>query len=174
MASEVTPPSGQSDGAFQSLDQMANWVRFAETKATILTAGLGVVLTMLMAKVDLVVTVLAQGCRSALIVGGLALVVLVTFLWTLFWLMRAIGPQKSVNYSRLNRFAWPSLLQASTAQVVEHVGRVKVSDDAWQQVVDLARLADRKFTACGRAAWGFAVLIVAGLGCVLTALAVSA
>ena len=51
------------------MDQMANWVRFADTKATILAAGFGVVLTMLMTNAKTVATTIKQGYPDAYIVG---------------------------------------------------------------------------------------------------------
>ena len=151
------------------MDQMANWVRFADTKATILTAGLGVVLTMLMTNAQTVASAMSKGCPEAMIVGGLAAAALLSFAWTLFWLIRAIGPQSKVQYTELNRFAWPSLLRATSEQLVEHASRVDVGTDAWQQVLDLSTLANRKFDACGKAVRGFAVLVLFGVACVAVA-----
>ncbi|MCU1633710.1 MAG: hypothetical protein JWM61_2362 [Micrococcaceae bacterium] len=122
---------------------MANWVRFADTKATILTAGLGVVLTMLMTHAKTVTTAIAQGRPAACILVTLAAGSLLAFGWTLFWLVRAIGPQRRVQYTSLNRFAWPSLLRATAEDLSDHAAQVDVRADAWQQVLDLSRLADR-------------------------------
>lgn len=159
-----------SEGGFQAMDQMANWVRFADTKATILTAGLGVILTMLMNNAKTVTTAFSQGCVQALVMGILALGALGAFLYTLFWLVWAIGPQTSTKYSRLNRFAWPSLRQATAEQLAEHADQVDVRQDAWQQVIELSELAGRKFDACAKAVKGFALLAVLGLSCVVVAL----
>ena len=52
------PDAKPGDGSFQAMDQVAHWVRFADTKATILTAGLGVVMTMLMTNSGKVVAAL--------------------------------------------------------------------------------------------------------------------
>lgn len=151
------------------MDQMANWVRFADTKATILTAGLGVVLTMLMTNADTVTDAIKQGCPSAYVVGTLAGFALIAFGYTLFWLVRAIGPQSNVAYNTLNRFAWPTLTKATTDQLTDHTDKVDVRTDAWQQVIDLSVLAGRKFDACGRAAKGFAILVILGVATVATA-----
>ena len=163
---EDKPDAKPADGGFQSMDQVANWVRFADTKATILTAGLGVVLTMLMTNSNTVVTAINAGCTPAWIVGSLAASSLLAFLWTLYWLVRAIGPQSRVTYAQLNRFAWPTLTKTTAADLATHAQQVDVRDDAWQQVVDLSQLAERKFSACGKAVWGFAFLVVLGLACV--------
>lgn len=159
-----------AEGGFQAMDQMANWVRFADTKATILTAGLGVILTMLMNNAKTVMAAFGQGCVQALVVGILALGALGAFLWTLFWLVRAIGPQTSTKHARLNRFAWPSLRQATAEQLAEHASQVDVRQDAWQQVIELSELAGRKFDACAKAVRGFALLAVLGLSCVVVGL----
>lgn len=142
------------------MDQVANWVRFADTKATILTAGLGVVLTMLMTNADTITTAIKQGCPAAYVVGTLSTLALIAFGHTLFWLIRAIGPQSGVAYNTLNRFAWPTLTKATAAQMADHALKVDVRADAWQQVIDLSVIANRKFHACGRAVKGFAVLVL--------------
>jgi hypothetical protein len=152
------------------MDQMANWVRFADTKATILTAGVGVALTMLMTNAKTIATAIKHGCPEAVIVGGLAVLTLLSFSYTLYWLVRAIGPQNKVTYNTINRFAWPTLLNATTDELTEHTHNVDVRTDAWQQVIDLSALANRKFEACGRAVKGFAALVLLGVACVAVAI----
>lgn len=182
LQSVLTGPSGPddkwdakpADGAFQAMDQMANWVRFADTKATILTAGLGVVLTMLMTNAGIVTGAVGKGSLQAFIVAPLVLGALTAFLWTLYWLVRAIGPQTSTKYSQLNRFAWPSLQGATAEQMSEHGKQVDVRVDAWQQVLDLSELAGRKFDACAKAVKGFAFLAILGLSCVVVSIGLTA
>lgn len=159
-----------ADGGFQALDQMASWVRFADTKATILTAGLGVVLTMIMSNARTIADALGEGRVAASLVSVLAVGTVLAAGWTLFWLVRAIGPQSTVRYSQLNRFAWPSLLRATPEQLAQHADTADVRTDAWRQVIDLSTLADRKFDACGKAVRGFAVLVVLGLASVAIAI----
>ena len=168
---ETTEDDKPADGSFQAMDQVANWVRFADTKATILTAGLGVVLTMLMANAGTVATAIKHGCPAAYIVGALAGLALIAFCYALFWLVRAIGPQNNVAYKTLNRFAWPTLFSATTDQLNDHGRKIDVHTDAWRQVIDLSVLANRKFDACGRAVKGFAIFVVIGVACVATAIA---
>jgi hypothetical protein len=158
-----------ADGGFQAMDQMANWVRFADTKATILTAGLGVVLTMLITNAKTVAAAIKHGCVGAYVVGSLTGLTIIAVAYTLFWLVQAIGPQRTVNYKALNRFAWPSLIIATTDELTAHVANADVRQDAWRQVLDLSVLADRKFQACGRAVHGFAILVILGAACVTTA-----
>jgi len=156
------------------MDQMANWVRFADTKATILTAGLGVVLTMLMTNAGTVADAIKQGGPVASVVCTLAGLALIASSYTLFWLVRAIGPQSNVTYNTLNRFAWPTLTQATTERLTNHARKVDARTDAWQQVMDLSGIANRKFGACGRAVKGFAILVLLGVGTIATAVGFAA
>jgi hypothetical protein len=173
-ASDTTPEDKPGDGGFQAMDQMANWVRFADTKATILTAGLGVVLTMLVTNADTITNAVKDGCPASYVVGTLSALALIAFGYTLFWLVRAIGPQSNVAYNTLNRFAWPTLTKATTDQLTDHARKIDVRTDAWQQVIDLSILANRKFDACGRAVKGFAVLVVLGVAAVAVAVGFTA
>lgn len=163
------PPGPAPDGSAQALDHMANWVRFADTKATILTAGLGVALTMFVGNVANIVSAIRQTCVSGLTVGALALATFVAFLWTLFWLIRAIGPRRKVSYPQPNRFSWPSLTRVTTEELTRHASTTPASVDAWQQVIDLSQLANQKFGACEKAVYGFGSLILLGVACVATA-----
>ncbi|WP_104105478.1 hypothetical protein [Nocardioides sp. 616] len=153
---------------------MANWVRFADTKATILFAGLGVALTMMMSKAPTIVDATKTGCKSACAVGILVALTGAALLWTLGWLVAVIGPRRRIAYARLNRFAWPSLVSATVADIDEHAATARLQDDAWQQVLDLSRLAEKKFGACGMAVWGFAAFVVFGVCCVIVATWVTA
>lgn len=156
------------------MDQIANWVRFADTKATILTAGLGVVMTMLVTNADTIVAAIKKGCAEGVTVSLLATGTALAVAWTLFWLVRAIGPQSVITYQRLNRFAWPSLHHSTATDLLAHAEQVDARDDAWQQVIDLSALAHRKFTACGYAVWGFASLVVLALACMTVAITFTA
>lgn len=169
------PPEGgnedaPADGSFQAMDQMSNWVRFADTKATILTAGFGVVMTMLLTHAATIADALGEGGVAAAVVGVLAGGTILTAAWTLCWLVRAIGPQRAIQYSQLNRFAWPSVIRVTTEQLSHHAEHADVRIDAWQQVLDLSTIANRKFAACGKAVRSFAVLAVLGFACVAVAI----
>lgn len=177
-ASNPPPGAGNkgdpTDGGFQALDQMANWVRFADSKATILTAGFGVLVTMLITNAKTISSALREGCLAASVVGVLAVGAVLAAAWTLYWLVRAIAPQKAIQYSHLNRFAWPSLLNATPRELSQHANSVDVRTDIWQQVIDLSTLANRKFDSCGKAVHGFAALAVLGLTCVAVATGLTA
>lgn len=148
---------------------MANWVRFADTKATILAAGLGVVVSMFTNSADVVVKAIGATCLAKLVVGGLAAVTVLSFLWTLVWVIFAITPRKAFPYNKLNRFAWPSLVGATADQLAAHADQNHIDADAWQQVVDLTAIAKRKFDACSKAIYGFGVMIAAGVFTLLAA-----
>lgn len=162
-----------ADGGFQAMDQMANWVRFADTKATILTAGLGVVLTMLITNAKTVMAAIRRGCPGSLVVGALVLVAFGALCYTLWWLVNAIAPRSDVGNAALNRFAWPSLQRATVDDLVTHASSIDVRRDAWQQVIDLSKLAEKKFSACRQAIRGFATLVVAAAACVATAVSLT-
>ena len=166
---EEKPDAKPADGAFQAMDQIANWVRFADTKATILGAGLGVTLTMLVTNAKVIATTIKHGGLGSYIVGALALLSLFAFFYTLYWLVRAIGPYSSVKEKELNRFAWPSLVESTADDIASHAAAADVRIDAWQQVLELSVLARHKFGASGRAIKGFAVLVLLGVVCVSTA-----
>lgn len=156
-----------SDGSTQALEQVANWVRFADTKATVLTAGLGVAITMLASNSTTILNSMQQGWISGLTIGGLGVLSLIAFLWTLFWLIRAISPQRKVGYTQPNRFSWPSLARVTITDLEDHLSNSSAAEDAWQQVIDLSKLASRKFYACEKAVYGFGALILLGFSCVM-------
>lgn len=158
-----------SEGCLQSVDHIANWVRFADTKATILTAGLGVVITMTMSKAENIVQATRQGTLQACAVASLGTLTVGAFLYTLAWLCVAIGPRSGIDYPGLNRFAWPSLVGAAPDQLREHASRTPARDDAWRQAIDLSNLAQRKYGACRKAVRGFAVFVVLAVATVLVA-----
>lgn len=170
----TAPAAAAQDGSNQALDQIANWVRFADTKATVLTAGLGVAMTMLAGNSTIILNATRQSWVSGLCVGTLAVLALIAFLWTLSWLIKAIGPQREVGYIQPNRFSWPSLARASAADLKQHRASSSVTEDAWQQVLDLSKLADRKFAACEKAVYGLGTLIFLGFSSVMNAMAITA
>jgi hypothetical protein len=160
-----------ADGAFQAMDQIANWVRFADTKATILIAGLGVVLTMVVANVRTVINAIDKGTMQAVVLYPLSGVAALAFMWTLFWLLTAIRPRRATTNPGLNRFAWPTLSDVDADTLMHRGTTDDASEDAWRQVVDLSRLAAAKFAATANAVWGFGAAIVVGAALVVTSMA---
>lgn len=168
--SNSVPPA---DGSFHALEQMANWVRFADTKATILTAGFGAVLSILVASSGTIVDALVLGDAATYVTGLLVGLTVLLGCYTLFWLVRAIEPRCDVSRTGINRFAWPTLIGVQAQELLTHSATKPTNEDAWQQVLDLASLADRKFQACTRATRGFATLVIVGVACLATAAALS-
>lgn len=162
-----TPQTSEDTGSIAAIDQMAGWARFGDTKATILAAGLGVAATMFNSSAPAVFKAMTKPCPADLLVGGFALLTVLSFMWTLFWVVRAIAPRSDIPYQRLNRFAWPSVAEATAEQLVRHAQQNGVEEDAWQQVLDLAKVAKRKFYFCKLAVYGFGVTIAAGVVTVL-------
>jgi hypothetical protein len=162
-----------ADGAFQSMDQIANWVRFADTKATILVAGLGVVLTMIVGNFKTVVSAIDKGNPEAAILYALCGIAVVAFVWTLAWLLVAIGPRRRTSLPGINRFAWPTLTTTDAQTLIERGHTDDVREDAWRQVVDLSRLAAKKFAASSKAIWGFGILIATGAALVIASIAIT-
>jgi hypothetical protein len=150
------------DGAFQSMDQIANWIRFADTKASVLVGGLGVVVTIIVSNSKTVVSAIDEGNPQAAILYTLCGIATAAFIWSLTWLLIAIGPRRKTALPGINRFAWPTLTSIDAQTLMERGTTDDVREDAWRQVIDLARLADRKFAATNKAIWGFGILIVTG------------
>lgn len=161
------------DGAFQAMDQIANWVRFADAKATVLTAGLGVLTVALLTNAAVIVKAIrVGGCRATMVsvVGSLAVLAL---LWTLGWLVTALSPRRTVSAPEANRFAWPTLTDLPVDRLVQHVESSDVSREAWRQVIDLSQIAGLKFLATQKAIYGFACLVVLCVATVLISVVVT-
>ncbi len=165
----VTAVSPSSTGSLAALEHIADWVRFADAKATLLAAGLGVVVTMLTSGASTVVKAIGATCTSRLVVGGLAAVTVLSFLWTLIWVIRAITPRKTQLHNTLNRFAWPSLAGVTADELIAHAAAETLEKDAWQQVVNLAAIAKDKFNACTRATYGFGLMTAFGVSTLMAA-----
>ncbi|SFB38885.1 hypothetical protein SAMN05192575_109176 [Nocardioides alpinus] len=157
---KVPDPEPTDDGAMNALSEIAQWVRFADTKAGLLAAGLGVILAGTVAQAATIVDAVASG-------GALGALTAVLFaLWsasalTLVWfLMSAIGPRTSTSGPTINRFAWPSLPGIPVADLTQHVSGTTRDADAWRQVVDLSTVAASKYQACGRAVLAFMIVVV--------------
>lgn len=153
------------------MDQLGQWVRFADTKATILVAALGVILTMLMTNGDTIAAATDLSNPQATITYGLLAVVTLSFVWTLLWLLGSISARSTSTSTGINRFAWPTLARTDGLTLLSHGQENDVREDAWQQVADLAGLAKKKFGAFNKALGGFAVVIVSGAALVAFAIA---
>ncbi len=170
-ANDTVPPS--NTGAIEALEQVANWVRFSDTKATVLTAGFGVVLTALVSNWKTVTTAITFGGVGACILIGIVIASFIAGLLTLYWLILAIAPRSTGSDPGLNRFAWPSLARTTPAEIAQHAKTVPVAEDAWWQAVRLAVIAERKFRFTGLAVWSFASFVILGFASVTLSVALS-
>lgn len=170
-AQAVASDAAQSSdaGAIEALNQVANWVRFSDTKATVLTAGFGVVLTALVSNWRTVTTAIALGGIGSCVLIGIVIASFIAGLLTLCWLILAIAPRSTGSNPGLNRFAWPSLAHTTPAEIAQHASAVPASEDAWRQAVRLAVIAERKFRFTGLAVWGFASFVVLGFASITIA-----
>jgi hypothetical protein len=167
----ANPAATDSDGALVAMDHIANWVRFADTKATILSAGVAAILVMSVGQARVVFDAIDRTPLGAT-VGLLAVAASATLVWTLLWILHAIRPRSGVKNLTLNRFAWPAISHKSLSELHEHVQMSTQKDDAWRQVHELSRTAKRKFAACRLAVIGFAALVLTTVTCILLAIAV--
>ena len=149
-------------GAAVALEQVGQWVRFADTKATIIAAGIGVVLSFLAASADEVAAVFLDGGAGAWIVAALGAATLTALVITLTYVVSVIRPRTEVRPHQLNRFAWPAVAEASVSDL-EQRATTDPQPDAWEQVHSLAQVARRKYAACDVAVCWFAVLVVASV-----------
>lgn len=147
------------EGSLQALDHAANWVRFADTKATILTAAFGVVTTLLMNNIALIVQAAMSSESASIGFGSAVVAAAVAFFATLGWLLAALLPRRGGPVT-LNRFSWPSLISASPELLEDHAQRVTVGYDAREQSITLAKIANAKFGACHNAAIWFGVFVI--------------
>jgi hypothetical protein len=171
-ANRAPTGSGGPEGALEAMEHVANWVRFADTKATILSAGVAAILAMSVSNAKVVVEHI--NCSPAgVAVSALAIASVLALLWTVFWLGRAIRPRRTAVTLEPNRFAWPAMSRLPLHDLQLHARTSLRDEDAWRQTYDLARAADEKFTACTRATSGFAVLVIATPACIITAIASS-
>lgn len=150
------------DGHYQALDQMAQWVRFADVKATILFASLGAVLTLVATSSTSIAAALRID-STMWVIGGLLVALALVVLFTLSQLLWAVNPRSKASGTGLNRFAWPTLRGADAATLAERAARTDPTQEAWTQVVDLADIAGKKFSATRRAAWGLGASLVLSL-----------
>ncbi|PPG92837.1 hypothetical protein C5C39_02170 [Rathayibacter sp. AY1F3] len=165
-------PSDQPEGALEAMEHVSNWVRFADTKATILSAGVAAVLAMSVANAK---TVLKQidYTPTGIAIAVLATVSIAALLWTVIWIVRAITPSRTTGTLEPNRFAWPAMARLPLDDLQHHARTTFRDEDAWRQTHDLAKTADRKFAACKKATFGFAALIIATPACLITAISSS-
>lgn len=163
-------PSDQPEGALEAMEHVSNWVRFADTKATILSAGVAAVLAMSVANAKTVIKQIDYS-PGGITIAALAAISIAAILWTIICIVRAITPNRTTGTLEPNRFAWPAMARLPLEDLQHHARTTLRDEDAWRQTYDLALTANRKFRACKNAAFGFAVLIIATPACIIFATA---
>ncbi|PZE86603.1 hypothetical protein EDF31_101616 [Curtobacterium sp. PhB142] len=150
-----------------AVSETGAWIKNADTKATILAAGLGATATVtasraaptwaLIAGSNQVLSIAAVIAVSVFVVGAVG---------TVWCAVRTLIPRTNVSGGR-NPFAWPSV--ASSFVVDDSEFQKASAKQAWNQVHALALIAKAKYEAFALALRWF-ILTVIGAG-VLVALA---
>ncbi len=153
-------PTPSDDGAMNALSEIAQWVRFADTKAGLLAAGLGVVLAGTVGQAGTIVDAVDRGGALGALTAALFTLWSIFALTLVWYVMSAIGPRTTTTGPTINRFAWPSLAGTTVTDLTHHVSRSTRDADAWRQVFDLSAVAAKKYRACGRAVVAFMLVVV--------------
>lgn len=140
-----TPRSGRAaelgEDTLAVMASTSEWIRSADTKASILAASLFAVLGFSLAATSSIPAIWKGGpaptpqswCQMlALVLSTLTLAALLAVLWP-----RTVIPHP-------NRFSWPWLAGADQAEVEERVRSSKVRAEGWQQAKVLAEIANQK------------------------------
>jgi len=127
-----------------AMSEFGNWIKNADTKVTVLAAALGILVTAIASKADIVRQALSNpafGVKWTLVtaLGLLVVAVLVTAVHV----YRALAPRTMA--SGANRFAWPSV--AAEFRAPSALTRETCLEEAWQQNYVLAQIARAKFGA---------------------------
>lgn len=157
-----------ASGALPAMDHVANWVRFADVKAALLSAGVAAVLAMAINHAQIVIDQLMNS-TPPLVLQALAISSVLSFAWTLIWVLAAILPRKGNASATVNRFAWPALATQSSDQLRDHLKATTADEDAWEQARALSQIAARKFAACSKATAGFATFVLSTAACIVLA-----
>lgn len=142
-----------------SVVEFGAWIKNADTKATILAAGLGVMSSVVASQAGRIVDLYTHPAAavvciavilSAIFIGGLAGAVICVF--------RVLSPRTDVTDGP-NVFAWPSVAKFGSATASEFSDFS--APKAWAQAFDLAKIAQAKFAAFALALRWFLVTIAA-------------
>jgi len=129
-----------------AIQETGGWIKNADAKATFLAGSFGLSLTFAVPRLlESLPSVLAVPFASG-VWTVFAVVFLLSASITGFSIVRALIPRMASDPSSPNRFAWPSLAQAS----IERLPPAVLTDDqvqreAWAQATSLARVAVTKF-----------------------------
>lgn len=144
-----------------AVSETGAWIKNADTKATILSAGLGITASVtagraaavwqLITGSNLVLTVAAVLTTAAFITGAVGAV---------WFAVRTLIPRTNVSGGR-NPFAWPSV--ASSFQENDEAFKDASAPQAWNQVHALALIAAAKYRAFAASLRWF-ILAIVGAG----------
>tara|TARA_R110002020_G_scaffold88666_5_gene217453 strand:- start:6890 stop:7432 length:543 start_codon:yes stop_codon:yes gene_type:complete len=129
-----------------AIQETGGWIKNADAKATILAGSFGLSLTFAVPRLlesvpDVMAVPFAFGIWTVF-----AIAFLLSASITGFSLVRALIPRMSSDPNSPNRFAWPSLAQASVGGLAPVVATDdQVRQEAWAQAASLARVAVTKF-----------------------------
>lgn len=129
-----------------AIQETGGWIKNADAKATILAGSFGLSLTFAVPRLleslpDVMAVPFAFGVWAVF-----AVVFLLTASITGFSIVRALIPRMSSDPTSPNRFAWPSLAQASAGGLPPAISTDdQIRREAWEQAASLARVAVTKF-----------------------------
>lgn len=161
------------DDAKLAVQEIGQWIRNADTKVTILAAALGVLISSLASKGDLVAAVFMKdtGCIK-LVVGVVLLAWLLTAVMTVLRIYSALQPRTHSSSVGLNRFAWPVLAKLEVAP--RDLSQDALAGEAWTQAYDLAKIAAAKYSDFKFALRWFIASLGVGVLLIFVVLAVDA
>lgn len=141
-----------------AVSETGAWIKNADTKATILAAGLGVAISVTAGRAA-AVWQLIMGPNTALSVvsTAAALVFALGVVGSIWCAVRTLIPRTNVTGGR-NPFAWPSVASSFEAND-EEFGKAS-AQQAWNQAHALARIAAAKYRSFEVALTWFIVAIV--------------
>lgn len=142
-ASTTTSPSWE-DAKF-AVQEIGGWVKNADTKITILAGTVGVILSLLLARLaDIlrVVRVHDGAARDVVLVSGV--VGLACLALTVAFSVRALIPRFGGDrmLAATNRFSWPELADDSSSSLPDPA---TAAMEAWAQARALSRIARAKY-----------------------------
>jgi hypothetical protein len=146
------------DDAKVALTETGSWIKNADTKVTILAAVLGVSITTLASRSDVIVSALkAQDSRAGGVLIIAVIVALISGSVCIFFVGAALRPRVR-SVSTTNRFSWPALASLDSPPV--SFPSETRSKDAWEQTHALSQIAKAKYRALGRALFFFLTFVV--------------
>lgn len=147
-----------------AVQEVGGWIKNADSKVTVLAAGLGVTLAAVAAQAGAIAKGVghAPACTSLIIVT-LAMLFAVSILSSAIYICLALYPRDG-GVTIDNRFSWTTL--SKWAAVPDEVVASNGIEDAWRQAQELARIAKLKFRAFRTALLLFGLAAVFAFACI--------